>query len=130
MIRYAVLALALATVSAAPVPTQSAEQRDQAALEKALAGLTAGPPVHCINQRDVTSTEVHGDKILYELGRSRKWVNETNGVCGGHGDDILVTRSTMSQYCEGDIVTLRDRAGGMTTGSCSLGKFVPYTKAK
>jgi hypothetical protein len=129
MIRYAVLALALATVSAAPAPHQSAsDQRDQAALDKAIAGLTPGTPVHCINQRDVTSTEIHGDKIVYELGRHRKWVNQTNGTCGGHSDDILVTRSTMNRYCEGDIVTLRDRVAGMTTGGCSLGKFVPYTK--
>lgn len=129
MIRYAVLALALATVSAAPAPHQSAsDQRDAAAFDKAIAGLAPGAPVHCINQRDVNDTEVHGDKIVYELGRNRKWVNQTNGVCGGHSDDILVTRSTMSRYCEGDIVTLRDRVSGMTTGSCSLGKFVPYTK--
>jgi hypothetical protein len=129
MIRYAVLALALATVSAAPAPS-AADQQDQAKLDKALAGLIPGTPVRCINQRDVNGTEIHGDKIVYEAGRNRKWVNETNGGCSQRGDDILVSRTTMSEYCEGDIITTHDRTVGMTTGSCALGRFVPYTKAK
>lgn len=130
MIRYAVTALALTVASAAPGTTQQsdARQRQEDRLSRSLAGLTPGAPVHCISQQGVTSVKTYGDRIVYTWGRNRKWVNDTRGGCGRLDDDIIVTRSMGSQYCSGDVVETRDRGGGMTTGVCTLGKFVPYTK--
>lgn len=130
MIRYAVTALALTIGSAVPgaTPQSAAEQRHQDQIARALAGLTPGKPVHCISQRDVTSLKAYGDTIVYTLGRNKKWVNNTGGGCTRLDDDIIVSRTTMSQYCRGDIIETHDRTGGMMTGSCSLGEFVPYSK--
>ena len=130
MIRYAVTALALTIASATPGATQqsTAEQRHQDQLAKALAGLTPGKPVHCVSPRDVASLKAFGNTIVYTQGRNKKWVNDTGGGCGRLDDDIIVSRRTMNQYCRGDIIETHDRTGGMTTGVCSLGEFVPYSK--
>ncbi len=45
-------------------------------------------------------------------------------------DDILVTKTTGSQLCSIDTVELRDRTSRMYSGFVSLGKFVPYRRAK
>ena len=129
MIRYAVTALVLTMASATPGSTQqsAAEQRQQDELAKALAGLTPGAPVHCLSHHQVTSVRPIGKTFLYVQGRNKVWRNETSGGCSGR-DDILVSRSSMSQYCSGDIIQTRDRTGGMLTGSCALGEFVPYSK--
>lgn len=134
MIRYAVTALALTIASAVPGATpvasrqSTAEQRHQDQLAKALAGLTPGKPVHCLSPRDVSSLKAYGNTIVYTLGRNKKWVNDTGGGCSRLDDDIIVSRTTMNQYCKGDIIETHDRTGGMTTGVCSLGEFVPYSK--
>ncbi|MES2444897.1 MAG: hypothetical protein V4574_18900 [Pseudomonadota bacterium] len=130
MIRYAVLALGLTIASATPGATQQSavEQRQQDRLAKALAGLTPGKPVHCLSHHDVTSLKAYGNTIVYTQGRNRKWINDTGGGCSRLDDDLIVSRTTMSQYCRGDIIETRDRTGGMTTGVCSLGEFVPYSK--
>jgi hypothetical protein len=130
MIRHAAIALALTVASAAPGTAQhsDAQQRQEDRLSRALAGLTPGAPLHCIPQRGVTSVKAYGNRIVYTWGRNRKWVNDTRGGCSRLDDDIIVTRTMGSQYCSGDTVETRDRGGGMTTGFCTLGKFVPYTK--
>lgn len=129
MIRHAAAALVLTAAFAAPGATQqsAAEQRQQEKLAEALAGLTPGAPVHCLSRRQVTSVRTFGDTFLYVEGRNRVWRNETSGGCSGR-DDILVSRSSSAQYCSGDIIQTRDRTGGMPTGSCALGEFVPYSK--
>ena len=101
-------------------------------LEERLEGLTPGKPVSCVSMRDVTQVKGYGDTLLYIQGRNRVWRNETNGGCDGIGrrDDFMVTRTTMSQYCRGDIIETRSRSGGYFTGTCSLGDFIPYTKTK
>ncbi|MCW3848571.1 hypothetical protein OF829_15150 [Sphingomonas sp. LB-2] len=126
MIRYAVPAILIAsafTLTAA-APEQTLEQR--------LEGLTPGKAVSCISQRDVTQVKGYGNTFLYIQGRNKVWRTETNGGCEGLAkrDDILVTRTTMSQYCRGDVVETHDRSGGHFTGVCSLGEFTPYTKAR
>ena len=127
MIRYAAIALALTIASATPGATrQSATEQDR--LDKALAGLTPGKPVHCLSRQNAGSLKVYGTRFLYTEGRNRKWLNQTSGGCSRLDDDIIVSRSTMSQMCRGDFIETHDRAGGMTTGACSLGEFVPYTK--
>lgn len=129
MIRYAALALALATASAAPAaPEQSGQDRARDGLETALAGLTPGEPVHCISQRNVTGTKVYGDVIVYSMGRNRKAVNYTSGGCSQRDDDILVSHTTVNQYCSSDVIETHERMTGAFTGTCALGKFVTYSK--
>jgi hypothetical protein len=131
MIRHAVIALGLTAALAAPGSSQQNRHRptDQERLDKTLAGLVPGKPVHCLSHYQATETQTYENTILYVQGRNKVWRNDPSGGCMGlRHDDILVTRTTSSQFCRGDIVETRSRTGGFTTGSCSLGDFVPYTR--
>ena len=47
----------------------------------------------------------------------------------GGGSYALVTRSTSTSLCSGDIAQVVDTANGFTVGSCVLGDFVPFVMA-
>jgi hypothetical protein len=134
MFRVAVTAALLAatlgaTASTAQSGREKAAARQEAQLARSLAGLTPGTPEHCIDPRRVTYTENYPDTILYVAGRGELWRTDTVGTCAGlKNDDIVVARRISGHICEGDIIETRARAGGFYTGSCSLGKLVPYTK--
>jgi len=105
--------------------------REEAKIAVALKGLQPGKPRDCIEPRDATSTEVHGDTILYRTGRQLIYRTDTGGGCFGLSrDDIIVTVSTTGQLCRGDIVRTIDRSSRMPSGSCSFGDFTPYSKPK
>ena len=40
---------------------------------------------------------------------------------------VLVTRTSGTGLCSGDIARVVDVSNGITVGSCALGEFVPYT---
>jgi hypothetical protein len=130
MFRVAVTAALLAaTASTAQSGREKAAARQEAKLAKSLAGLTPGTAERCIDPRRVTYTENYPDTILYVAGRGKLWRTDTVGTCAGlKHDDIVVARRTSGHICEGDIIETRARTGGFFTGSCSLGKLVPYTK--
>lgn len=136
MLRYAIPVMVLAAAVSAgaatpqnPASQSPAEARQEAALAKRLEGLTPGKAVTCLSPRAVTQVKIYNDTAVYVASRDRVWVNKTNGRCGRNDDDIIVSR-TNGQYCRGDILETRDRAGGFFSGSCALGDFVPYTRAK
>lgn len=130
MFRFAIpLVLVTAACAANAALPQRTSDRDRARLDKALAGLTPGKPQDCLDRVRMGETQSFPDTILYVEGRNRVWRNDTVGTCAGlANDDLIVTISTSGRLCRGDIVQTRARMGGMVTGSCSLGAFVPYTK--
>ncbi len=108
---------------------QSAAERAQAKIAHALEGMTAGAPRDCIPRERMGEARQFPDTILYVEGRKRVWRNDVVGHCAGLGqDDLMVVTSPTGQLCRGDLITTRARVGGMITGSCSLGRFVPYSK--
>lgn len=111
--------------SAAPAETAEAK------LARALDGRVAGAPVHCLNFNDIRSTRIiDGTAILYEGGGGRLYVNRpASGASSLRSDNVLVTKTSMSQLCNVDVVQLYDTASRMPTGWVGLGDFVPYTKA-
>lgn len=127
MFRLAITAAALA----AGFATTGSTAQGGDGLEKALAGLTPGEARKCIVPQRVNFTRGYDGTILYVEGRNRLWRNDTVGEgCrrGINRDDLIVARSVSGDYCRGDIVETRSRAGGALTGTCTLGEFVPYTK--
>ena len=105
------------------------EARNEAQIDKALAGLTPGKAQDCIDPRLAQSTETYGNTILYKNGRNLIYRNDTSGGCFGLSrDDIIVTKSYTGQLCHGDIVRTVDRGSHMQSGSCTFGSFVPYRK--
>lgn len=111
-------------------PAQRSAQAQQT-FDKALAGKVAGKAESCLPlQRSNDMTVIDDDTILYRDGRTT-YVNQPLGGCNnlGRGSYALVTRSSGSQLCRGDIATVVDTSTGITVGSCSLGDFVPYRPA-
>ncbi len=102
--------------------------RDQARLEKRLAGWVPGTPTTCVLARNA-NVEIYGDTLVYD-DRNRLYRTQTTGGCFGlKRDDIIVTRSfDGGQLCRGDIVRTVDRSAGFPSGACSFGDFVPYTR--
>lgn len=101
-------------------------------LDAALAGFTAGKPLTCLPNRDVHGPEAYGDRtLLFRVGRNLIYRTDTHGSCRAISrGDILVTQQFSSQLCSGDLARTADRLTGFETGSCALGPFVPYRRAK
>jgi hypothetical protein len=129
MIRVAVPVLLLLAGCTAIARTEQSDARDRARLDKALAGLTPGEPVKCLRRDQYNEIRTFDGTILYVAGRKRLWRNDVVGSCPGlRRGDIVVSRSFGSQACDRDIIQTRAPTGGFMSGSCSLGKFTPYTR--
>ncbi len=126
-IAIAIAAALLATGAAASAATRLAPE---AQIAKAVEGRVAGPPVDCINLRDIRSSQiVDRTAILYETNGGRLYLNRPPVGASSLGwDDILVTDTHSSQLCSIDTVRLIDRGSRFQTGFVGLGKFVPYVK--
>lgn len=129
MIRFALPLLLLATAGTGAATEQRHPQSDEAKIAKVLKGLTPGKPQRCMRSDRLNETRGFEGEILFVESRNRVWRNKTRGSCTGlRRDDIPVFRTFGRGYCAGDQVQTRSRTGGMFTGACSLGEFVPYTK--
>ena len=121
---------------AACTSERPAEMRadDQTKLSTALAGYEqSGPPVSCVNQRDLRGNRSAGESAIIFDGPSRStlWVNQPAGGCPSLDfGRALVTHSSTGQLCSGDIATVIDPVGSMTYGSCGLGEFTPYRRVR
>ena len=110
---------------------EAADQaRTQTKLDAALAGYHPGRELTCIQHRDFTDTKRFGQTILYYVGRNTIYRTDTGQGCADalDRDDIIVTQSTIGDYCRGQIITMIDRTSHFQTGACTFGSFVPYTK--
>lgn len=124
-----------AGTSALVAKSQSAvdrSARDQATLDKALAGKVAGKPQSCIPLIQIRDTTYIGSTtILYRVSSNLVYRNDPAGGCPGlRAGSGLITRTSTGQLCSGDIAQVRDFSANFSAGSCALGEFVPYRKAK
>ena len=132
--RMILLAAAATSLVACETTDSQPEQRSaaaQATYDRLLAGKTPGRPAKCLPlQRSNDMVVIDDDTILYRDGRTT-YVNQPLGSCNllGRGSYALVTRSSGSQLCRGDIGTVTDMTSGMVVGSCALGDFIPYKPA-
>jgi hypothetical protein len=121
--------LSLAVLAAAPAA--SAERtKDVQALAAATEGRTAGKPLACLMRSRIQNDfQDAGRHLIFRVSPRLTYVNElTRGCEAGGLRRTYVLRSPSSQYCEGDIVEVVDPLAGGMTGSCTLGKFVPYER--
>ena len=132
--RIFLIAAAAASLAGCETTDSPPDQRSaaaQATYDRLLAGKTPGRPAKCLPlQRSNDMVVIDDDTILYRDGRTT-YVNQPLGSCNllGRGSYALVTRSSGSQLCRGDIATVVDATTGVTVGSCALGDFVPYKPA-
>lgn len=123
------IAAALAAVPAASSAREKLAPEDQ--LAKLLEGRVAGEPQNCLSLTSINSSQVIDKTAIVYRSGSTLWVNRPEGGAQSlDDDDILVTKTTGSQLCSIDTVELRDRSSHMYSGFVSLGKFVPYRRAK
>jgi len=106
----------------------TAKQADR--LEKTIAGLVPGEKVSCISQIPRADlTVISNNTLIYRVNRGLVYRNDLIGACNGlTRGDTLITTSTGSQLCRGDIARSADLVNGMQTGACALGDFTPYRK--
>lgn len=104
--------------------------KEQARLDKALAGKIAGKPQSCIRLRDAQGTESYGETtLLFRASRNLVYRTETRGSCSGIGNGkALISRTWSGELCRGDMASAADLSAGFETGHCSMGDFVPYRK--
>lgn len=133
MLRFVLPLAAVALSACAATPRELAREqadtaREQAKLEKRLAGYTPTGTTDCIRPINA-NVDIYGDTLVYRDTGSRLYKTVTTGGCFGlQRDDIIVTRSFNGQLCRGDIVRTVDRTNGFPSGACSFGDFVTYQK--
>jgi hypothetical protein len=108
---------------------QAKERDPEAALANALRGRVAGEPVQCIDLHRIRNSRIiDRTAIIYDAG-SVLYVNRPdNGAEELNDWDTMVTRTSSSQLCNVDTVTMVDRTSHSFTGVVFLGDFVPYRR--
>lgn len=98
-------------------------------MARILANRTELPTVSCVNIRNLGGNRTVGDAIVFGGNQRRIYVNHPPGGCPDIDSGRSLTfRTTQSQLCRGDIVTVVDRISGTTFGGCGLGDFTPYDR--
>ena len=118
----------IASCSYAPPVGPSPMAQDRLARE--LAGLIPGPSQACLpSYRTQDMVPIDDNTLLFRDGPNLVYRNDLNGGCTMPGNGYtLVTRSTSSGLCRGDIAQIVDLRNHVTVGSCVLGDFVPYRR--
>ena len=122
--------LALAALLAACTTSVAQQPRNadaQSRLARALAGKHAGAPANCLPPGSGWNTEAFGDTILFTR-HNETYRTDPPGGCHPFGQSgyALITQTSLSSLCTGDIANVVDTSTHITAGSCGLGPFVPY----
>ena len=125
--------LILATLAlAAPAAPLAAREKltGEQELAKKLEGRVAGKPQSCIDHTATQTMEVI-DKTAIVFGWGDTiWVNRPRNAAELDSDNVLVHKSTQSEWCRLDIVNALDRPGMWFRGTVDLADFIPYTRVK
>lgn len=101
---------------------------------KAPAATAVGEPVNCIWLNNIRSTKVHDDHTIdFEMNGRKIYRNTLPHSCPGLGfEEAFSYKTSISQLCNVDIITvLRPTGGQLDSGaSCGLGKFQPIELVK
>jgi hypothetical protein len=131
MHRILVIPMALAAAACTMQGDAASSSARDRSLDAVIAGRTAGTPVSCVELRQLRGNRSFGpDAILFEGPTSSlAYVNRPAGGCAGlNRFRAIKLRTTSSQLCRGDIVTVFDPSSGAEFGSCPLGDFTPYRR--
>ena len=126
-----VLAVAsLAACTSAPPPPAMHSAKAQARIAEELTGLVPMQTVSCLPRyRANDMVAVDGGTLLFKDGTTRVYRNDVQGNCSMLGGPYaLITRTSGSSLCRGDIAQVADVQNGITVGSCVLGDFVLFSK--
>ena len=109
----------------------AATARDRNAVPEATA---VGDAVGCVNLRNIQSTRVHGDSTIdFYMTGGKVYRNILPNSCPSLGfEERFLYKTSLSQLCSVDIITVLQSPGLSPGPSCGLGKFQPVklTSAK
>lgn len=132
-----VKACSLAVVFAALISGCAAQRAGaapdgEARLAQVIGDRVAGKPVNCIAFHQIRSSRIiDRTAIVYEVSRGVFYLNRPRWGEGSlRRDSILLTRTSMPQLCDGEVVRLLDPGIRFETGAVALGDFVPYSLPK
>ncbi|MGE0408012.1 MAG: DUF6491 family protein [Amphiplicatus sp.] len=121
MLASAIAISAVACATAAPRNDMSEEAA------KKLAGFEpTGEKVNCLGLQRVDQIDPLSENMfLIRSGADDYYLNEVSGRCSGADSNFnrLQYKTSLSQLCRGEIITVVDNSSGFTVGSCGLGDF-------
>ena len=123
--------LAVAGCTAYPPQPFQRTPAAESKLQSLLAGRVAGPPQACLpSYRADSMINIDSNTVLFRDGATY-YRNDFQGGCSrldmGY---TLVTRTTGSSLCRGDIAQVVDLQTGSSPDTCSFGYFVPYRRVR
>ncbi len=118
-----VCALALATM------TGSAGARDRNAVPLAESD---GKPISCVQIHSIRETRVHGDSVIdFHMAGGKVYRNTLPYSCPSLGfEERFLYKTSTSELCSVDIITVLQSPGLSQGPSCGLGQFQPVKLVK
>ena len=116
------------TLLALAATTGIAGARDRTAVPEAT---PSGDAVDCVQLSQIRTTRVHGDSVIdFHMAGGKVYRNTLPQGCPSLGfEERFLYKTSLSQLCSVDIITVL-QSPGLTQGpSCGLGKFQPVTLA-
>ena len=103
--------------------------RDRNQIPEAVAD---GKPESCVSIPRVRATHVHGDGAIdFEMNGGKVYRNTLPNSCPGLGfRESFAYKTSLSQLCSTDIVTVLESPPILRGASCGLGQFQPVTLVK
>jgi hypothetical protein len=116
------------TILALAATTSFAGARDRNAVPDAT---PVGDAVSCVQLRSIQSTRVHGDSVIdFHMAGGKVYRNTLPNSCPSLGfEERFLYKTSLSQLCSVDIITVLQSPGLSQGASCGLGKFQPVKLA-
>lgn len=93
-----------------------------------------GAPANCIPISQIRESRVRNDQVIdFRTGPNKWYRNTLPNSCPSLGfEERFLYKTSLSQLCSVDIITVLHTAGGSLTrgASCGLGKFQPVELVK
>jgi Family of unknown function (DUF6491) len=121
------LIIAMSTLALAACAGGTPPAAEQAALAE-VPGKAIGNPVSCLAMRDIERVEAVNRYVAFVHTRNnRVYRTDFAGGCPGlKRDDAFSIKTSIAQYCRGDIIHTFDPVSGFSSGACAFGSFTPY----
>lgn len=119
LIASAAVAMSITTASA----------RDRNAVPEATPD---GKPVSCVQLTNIRSTSVHGDSTIdFHMNNGKVYRNTLPNSCPSLGfEERFLYKTSLSQLCSVDTITVLQSPGLSQGATCGLGQFQPVKIVK
>jgi hypothetical protein len=119
----------LVATAALAIALTGASARDRNAVPDATPD---GKPISCVQTTNIRSTSVHGDSVIdFHMNGGKVYRNTLPMSCPSLGfEERFLYKTSTSQLCSVDIITVLQSPGLSQGASCGLGQFQPVKLTK